>query len=566
MKSKIIYFSFILLIITLSSTITSPAAIPKPGRVQTDQPPILVRINFEDLDQLNQLVSRYDVWEIDHDFGFLIAFLQQEEILELKASGFKVEIDHERTSQLDQTKQLLPDQISGISGYPCYRTVEETYASLSQLAGTHPDLAYWIDIGDSWEKSSFGGNAGYDLFTLVLSNKNIPGPKPVFYLMSAIHAREYTTAELATRFAEYLLENYDKDPDVTWLLDYAEVQITPQANPDGRKIAEEGIYWRKNTDNDDGCEDSTLWGTDLNRNSSFKWGGFGTSTDACSENYLGPSAASEPETQAIQNYVASIFSDQRGPADNDPAGSDASGVFITLHSYGGLVLFPWSWSDLPAPNDSGLETLGRKFGFYNGDKVCQAGEYGCIYQTSGSSDDWAYGELGVASYTFELGTAFFESCYYFEENILPNNIPALMYAFKAARQPYRDPSGPDSVNLSLSAQNVTPGASLYLYVTADDTRYDSAGWGEEPSQPIQAARYSLDTPSWVVGTQTHPLLPIDGDFNSPIENLSAIIDTTSLTPGRHTIFVESQDAGSSWGVPSAIFLWVPEIYFPIIAK
>ena len=139
--------------------------------------------------------------------------------------------------------------------------------------------------------------------------------EPFFWLASTqwvIH-REYTTAELATRFAEYLVENYDRDPEITWLLDYYEVHITPHANPDGRKIAETGIYWRKNTDNDDGCLLSEWWGTDLNRNSSFKWGFPGSSSYSCDETFRGPASVSEPETQAIQIYASSIFPDQRGP-------------------------------------------------------------------------------------------------------------------------------------------------------------------------------------------------------------------------------------------------------------
>ena len=54
---------------------------------------------------------------------------------------------------------------------------------------------------------------------------------------SAIHAREYTTAELTTRFAEHLVNNYNVDADITWLLDHFELHLVPQANPDGRKIA-----------------------------------------------------------------------------------------------------------------------------------------------------------------------------------------------------------------------------------------------------------------------------------------------------------------------------------------
>ncbi|MEZ4615683.1 MAG: hypothetical protein R2867_09240 [Caldilineaceae bacterium] len=48
-------------------------------------------------------------------------------------------------------------QSAGIPGFPCYRTVEETYADLQDLATSHPTLARWVDIGDSWDKSTAGG-------------------------------------------------------------------------------------------------------------------------------------------------------------------------------------------------------------------------------------------------------------------------------------------------------------------------------------------------------------------------------------------------------------------------
>ncbi|UCD40614.1 MAG: peptidase M14 [Chloroflexota bacterium] len=516
----------------------------------------IVRIYFDDVTQLNQLSARYDIWEVDHTSGYILAYVSPIEFSAIESLGLRLETDPDLNASLHKIRELLPGQISGIPGYPCYRTVEETYVSLTQLSNDYPQLTMLVDIGDSWEKSTFGEANGYDLQTLVLTNKNKPGQKPKFYLIAAVHAREYATAELALRFAEYLLANYDQDPDVTWLLDYFEIHITPYGNPDGRKIAENGIYWRKNTNNSNGCSDSSLWGTDLNRNSSFKWGGVGASPNSCDETFSGSSAASEPETQSIQNYAASLFPDQRGPGDSDPASDNSEGIFITLHSYGELVLYPWGWTNSPSPNDASFETLGRKFGYFTSYQVCRSGGDGCLYQTSGTNDDWVYGELGVASFTFELGTQFFESCSYFENSILDKNINALLYAFKAARRPYQNPAGPDSIDISLSAEKIAPGAGVSLVVIADDTRYDSGGWGSEPDQNINAGRYSIDKPSWGDGSQTYPLSPVDGSFDNSVESLSGDIDTASLTPGRHTIFIESQDANGNWGVTSAKFFWI----------
>lgn len=564
LSAPLLLFILIFFVPSSPQAARTPAANLHPNIISADSDrPVLARVYFTDVTELNLLAAILDIWEVDYESGYLLALVRPDHFQAIGQSSFRVEIDYEKSLLLDQHNLFLPDQINGIPGFPCYRTVEETYTNLAQLPAEHPGLATWIDIGDSWEKDTPGGESGYDLHTLVLTNNTIPGPKPTLYLIAAIHGREFPTAELVTRFAEYLVDNYSSDPDITWLLDYAEVHITPHANPDGRKIAENGDFWRKNTDNDDGCINSSWWGTDLNRNSSYKWGGVGASASPCDDTYRGPAPSSEPETQSLQNYAASIFPDQRGPGDTDPAQENASGLFITFHSYGNLVLFPWGWTNDVPPNVSSLETLGRKFGFFTNYQVCQSGEIGCIYQTSGSTDDWIYGELGVASYTFELGSTFFESCEYFEESILPDNLQSLIYAFKSVRRPYKDPAGPESIYLALTADHIAPGAGLTLTATADDTRYNSNGKGEEAVQSINAARYSIDYPSWVDGVTTYPLSVTDGNFDNSVESLSASIDTVALPLGRHTIFVESQDSDDNWGVPTAIFLWITgEEYLP----
>jgi carboxypeptidase T len=526
-------------------------SVPTPPSVER---PVVAQILFANLRDLERLAGELDVWEVHHQEGYLVALLHSNQYEALLQAGYQVEIDEAKTALLNQPLQTLPNQTAGIPGYPCYRTVEETYADLSQLAADHPDLAAWVDIGDSWDKVTSGGPTGYDIHVLVLTNDAVPGPKPKFFLMAAIHARELTTAELAARFAEHLVVNHGTDPDVTWLLDYSEVHIVPIANPDGRKQAEAGEYWRKNTDNDDGCTPFPYYGTDLNRNSSFHWGG--AATHPCFENYQGPSAASEPETQAIQNYATSIFPDQRDLGDDAPAPDDAVGIFISLHSYGQLVLFPYGFGPTPAPNHTQLESLGRKFGYFNGYQVCQSGEPGCLYATSGATDDWAYGELGLAAYTFELGTTFFQNCFTFENTFISKNLKALLYAFKSARRPYQTPTGPDSLDVAVMPATAVVGAPVTLTAAADDTRYDSHGWGNEPVQNIAAARYTVDAPAWITGVISYAMTTVDGAFDASSESIQAVVDTTGWPLGHHTLFVESQDADGNWGVPSAVFLWV----------
>jgi carboxypeptidase T len=526
----------------------------RPGAEAPSRPPIMIaRVSFRSQADLDKLAETLDLSAaVDREKKTVEAVLTPEEYDALVREGRRVEILEEQTRIMNEPREVSA-LATTIPNYPCYRTVDGSYAAMAQLAATYPNLASWNDFGDSWDKVTAGGNPGDDLRVLVLTNKSRPGPKARFFLMGAIHAREYATAEMATRFAEQVASRYGTDPDATWLLDHHELHVVVQANPDGRRVAETGASKRKNMNTTQGACTTTSWGVDLNRNSSFDWGGAGASTSYCNDTYRGRAAASEPETSALENYILSIFPDQRGPGSTDPAPADTTGLLLSLHAYGNYVLYPWAATTAAAPNATQLRTLGRKFNYFNGYLACQVST--CLYAASGSTDAFSYGRLGIASYTFEMGGSFFESCTTFESTIVPKNMPALWYAFKAARRPYQVSAGPDSVSLTLSASTVAQGTTVTLTAQANDTRYGTNG-GTEPSQAIAAARYSIDSPSWVAGTPTYALSPVDGAFSSTVESVRGAIFTSGLAPGRHTIFVESQDASGNWGVPTAIFLTV----------
>ncbi len=527
------------------------------SRAQLDA--VVVRIDFTNRDGLATLTGALDIWEVHHDEGYVIALITQDQWAWLRLLGYTVTLDETRTAELNRPLVRSAGQTQGIPGYACYRTVEETYDTLAGLAADHPDIAEWKDIGDTYDKVTAGGPSGYDLNALILTNRgngNLVSreDKGKFVILAAVHAREFTTAELATRFAEQLVAGYGVDADTTWLLDYNEIHIIAQGNPDGRKWAEQGYSWRKNTNNPTACS-FPYYGIDLNRNAGFLWAGCPasgcSSSDPCSILYRGTAPASEPETQAVQSYMQSVFADQRGDALTDAAPIDTNGVFISLHSYGNLVIYSWDWTGQDAPNMPELRRFGRKLGFSNRYSVCNTSS--CLYAVDGSHTDYAYGNFGVATYTIEMGTSFFQSCPSFESTIARSNLDALFYAAKAARRPYQRSAGPDSLDLTVSAQSVAAGAAVTLHVTADDTRYFSNGYGVEPVQPIHAVRYSLDRPVWAGGVPVS-LTAQDGSFNSSIEGASVVIDTTGWSTGRHMLFVESQDTDNNWGVLSAIFL------------
>ena len=520
-----------------------------------------VKIFYDNEALRKKILVTFEPLDANKKNNFVIVEVDSAEHQKLLDAGLKVRIDKTFTQKMNSPAPRRPTLMgravsaaagsqATIPGFSCYRTVEGTFSTAADIVNSYPNLASWSDVGNSWEKQN--GLGGYDMKVLKLTNSAITTSKPALFITSSIHAREYAPAELITRFAEHLVSNYGTDADITWLLDYHEVHMMLMANPDGRKQAETGLSWRKNTNQNYCGTTSNTRGADLNRNFSFEWDCCnGSSANECSTTFHGAGPASEPETQAIQAYMTGLFGDHRGPGLNDAAPLDTSGIYLDIHSYSELILWPWGFTNSAAPNN--MVSLGRKLAYSNNYTPQQA--IG-LYPTDGTTDDFAYGELGIPSYTHELGTAFFQDCGTFENTIIPDNFPSLLYALKAVRAPYKLPLGPDVVNLNLDLGDTSPvpaGTSVTLSASTSDTRYNNSN-GTEPSQNISSAEYYIDTPPWVAGAVAVPISANDGTFNNPNEAITATINTFGLNEGKHTIFVQAKDANNNWGVVSAIFL------------
>ncbi|HST21908.1 MAG TPA: M14 family zinc carboxypeptidase, partial [Blastocatellia bacterium] len=326
---------------------------------------VIARVTMRNQQELERFVTLgLDLLEMrTGDDLFILTTKAQ--IEELRRNGWAISVDQKQSALFNE--QRANTFRNG------YRTVAEMRAFVDSKAAAYPNLAEVFTYGQSWEKINSGGTAGRDLFGITLTNKQIAGPKPTFFLMAAIHARELATPELALRFIDYLLTNYGVDGDATWLLDEHKIVIIPSSNPDGHIWAEQSFFQRKNTNNTYGGNCSNppssvnQYGVDLNRNANFKWGTVNSPTEPlCGQTYPGPTPASEPETTALQNLVRGLFADQRGPLDTDPAPMTTTGFFLTLHSYSNLVLWPWGWTENAAPNSTELAMIGQKFASYNG--------------------------------------------------------------------------------------------------------------------------------------------------------------------------------------------------------
>jgi len=575
-----------------SNAALSGAETPEAGfRHDTDRL-VVITVHWKDRAQLQQIAAHFQHVSIDFDKRTARTEASADDLSALRRMGVRIDLDDAATGRLRNAEAAMAARAgiarqhlmrdgtmtaeglratqaaaaSGIPGYACYRTVEETYATMDQMSQSHPTLASVVDIGPSWTYAKTGGAQGYRLRVLRLGNTQtdvaIPD-KPNMVVIAAIHAREYTTAELTTRFAEWLVNGYGHDDEATWLLDNFRFNLIIQANPDGRKKAESGLSWRKNTDTDNGVCSADAYGVDLNRNFSWRFGTVsgGSSDNACDSTYRGPSAVSEAEVQDIMRYVVGtrgtngeysggVLPDRR--TDSGIAPADYRGMLLDMHSYSRLVLWPWAYTTSAAPNMSALRTLGRRLAYFNQYEPVQ---WTGLYAADGTNTDTVYGLTGAPSYTIEMGTEFFEDCPTFESSTYPLNLAAMKYAARNLQQPYTSPGGPDATAMGVSARVVAPGQAFAVAAWVDDTRFNQAN-GTEPVQAIASATATLDAAPWSSSAIPLTMRPRDGAFDSSREQVVVNIDTRGLAYGRHVLYVRGIDAANQTGTPNAIYFTV----------
>ncbi len=534
-----------LLLVLVLMTVHLPAFAAEPVGADV----AVVRVHTRDRAVIADLALRHSHLLIAEDKGVVLFEADAEELSELRARGLQVEVDEGATAARRAMTSTLGGPKAGIVNFPCYRTVAETQARFDALRTQYPQLVSILDIGDSWERASGATGGGEDLRVIKLTNAGTAGTKPKVFVMTGLHAREYTPVEVSLRLAEWLLENYGLDAEATWLLDHQELHLLVQSNPDGRKRAEQGSDWRKNA-NANYCPTGRR-GADLNRNFPFEWGGHGGSSGVmCNDTYRGPLTISEPETRAVVDYVRSQFPDARGPLATDAAPATTGGLFFDLHSYSSLVLWPWGYTSQVPPNGPALETLGRRFAWFN--RYVPKQSVG-LYVTDGTTVDFAYGELGVAAYTFELGNQFFESCSAFEARVYPDNFAALRYALRVARAPYLLPAGPEARDLAVSPDLALTGEAITVAGTLDDTRFNQDQGGTQPNHAVSAGHVYVGPAPWQSGSVALPASAADGAFDQPVESTSTTIPGGALAVGRHLVYLQGSDASGASGPVAAAF-------------
>ncbi|KAI9525784.1 hypothetical protein NQZ68_002332 [Dissostichus eleginoides] len=280
-----------------------------------------------------------------------------------------------------QTRNDSTDPRSSSTFYERYHSLEDIYFWINRTQQDNPDTVKVILIGSSFEKRP--------LYVLKLSVNNRPNKKAM-WIDCGIHAREWISPAFCLWFVQYSLSFYHSNRDITNILDNIDVYILPVLNPDGYHYTwTTNRMWRKNRSTD---MSTKCIGVDLNRNFDANWCTEGASDQACTEIYCGAFPESEPETKAVADFLRSH--------------KDIVQIYLSIHSYSQMLLFPYSCTLEETENHSELLEIVQEAAQKIKRHYRNIYEYGSgaktIYLAPGGSDDWAY-NLGIKySFTFEL--------------------------------------------------------------------------------------------------------------------------------------------------------------------
>ena len=178
------------------------------------------------------------------------------------------------------------------------------------------------------------------------------------------------------------------------MINNREIWFIPVVNPDGYVYNEliepnGGGMHRKNR-LDTNCGNGDNRGVDLNRNYGYGWGSddTGSSPNPCSATYRGESEFSEPETQAVRDFII----------------EHQFKNVLHYHSYWNTYIHPWGDGSLPdEPDLTTLTEIGQEMARYNGFTV-GTGFATIGYGVNGDAVDWTYGDQDIISYVPEVGS------------------------------------------------------------------------------------------------------------------------------------------------------------------
>ncbi|KAH8328207.1 hypothetical protein KR067_006038 [Drosophila pandora] len=349
------------------------------------------KVRFETKDQkdlLKQLAedrNNFRLWhEAKDEIHLMIspeAFKQFEK--QVLRANVSAELFIENVQALINNEEAENFMVSrdGSFGWKKYNTLDEIYAWLDEILAAYPVITEGFELGQSYENRTIRG--------IKISYKS---GNPGVFIESNIHAREWITSATATWLINEFLTS--TDDFVRQLAESHDWYIIPVFNVDGFVYTHvKDRMWRKTRQP---SAISTCVGVDPNRNYDSHWmENGGASNNPCAEDYGGPAPFSEPEIQAMADYVSSI--------------KDKINVLIAFHSYSQLLLSPYGHtSEEYPPNFDDQMEVAKAYAdavesLPYGTVYRYGSSAGILYPASGATIDWAYNEQDIdITYTIEF--------------------------------------------------------------------------------------------------------------------------------------------------------------------
>lgn len=450
---------------------------------------------------------KLDITYQNRQQGFIEAIADERQLDEIRQLGLS-------SQSIIDDLEAFEQQLRTSDYFDPFHSYEEMVQEMQQLQNDHPDLAMMQSLGKSWE--------GRDIWAIKISDNvtTEEADEAEALFMANIHAREMITPEIIMYFMHWLIDNYNVDPRATYLVNHRQLWLIPTINPDGRVYVFTGSYsntgwlsgpiaWRKNKrdNNNNNQFDPFYDGVDLNRNFGYMWGlGAGSSGSPSDDTYRGPYAFSEPESQAIKNFVA----------------AHRFVISLSYHSYGRWWIFPWGYTNIEPDTPDHLQfvALAESCVAYNGYTPANGDDFS--YLVSGDTDDWLYGDQSnrnkIFAFTPEVGSSA-EGSFWPDTSLIPKLIdenmgPNIFMAFAAGEEPLID--------------------HIPLKETEDPGPYPIFAWIKPPI--LLTTPVPLDPSTFTVFFNTTGIAPFDSVQLQPTGNPDEYFGEIPAFPGAEKIY------------------------------
>ena len=416
--------------------------------------------SLQDISELQNAGLEFDHPNVTKD-NAVIVFLNDDDFQKLQMTNFSYEVQiddwfdyYSKQPKLTETEKSLIIKNSkdnfGVEGFGFgsmggFYTLAEAIAQLDSMKSHFPNLITTkVSIGNTVESRPI-------YMVKISDNPNVDEAEPEILYTALHHAREPQSMMQMIYFMYYLLENYNTDPSVQYIVNNRELYFIPVVNPDGYEYNRAtnpsgGGMWRKNRKNNGGS-----YGVDLNRNygpySYWNAPNGGSSTDPSSDTYRGTAPFSEPETNSLKNFLATRYFRNA----------------LNYHTYSNLLIYPYGALEQETPDSAIFREFARDMTAYNG-YTYGTDQQTVGYSTRGNSDDYFYdGDIlanhgKIFAMTPEVGsTGFWPS----QPEIFPlaieNVMPNFYYAYVAGEYV-------SAINPYFSQQYFNPGDNVDLVI------------------------------------------------------------------------------------------------------